>query len=131
MAELSDSYTKYFNLKYVRIGALFQGSFKSKTISTEESLLQVSRYIHLNPLNSTKTNPSKDITIEDYPYSSYQNWVGTNLHLSGVNIDNDGVNKAISIAGGRKKYREFAEARIGKDPTLEISDLILEKPDIP
>ncbi len=41
-------YSKYFNEKHDRSGALFQGSFKSIHINTNEYLLRVSAYINLN-----------------------------------------------------------------------------------
>lgn len=126
MSEISDSYTRYFNLKYSRIGALFQGPYKSKEIRTEESFLQVSRYIHLNPLSSSKTNPAKNLKLEDYPYSSYQGWIEASLHPSGVNLDNDDVNRWVAVAGGKEKYQEFVMSAIGKDLALGIDDLTLE-----
>jgi len=50
MQKLGTGYTKYFNKRYKRNGVLFQGVFKAKHISTDEYLLHLSRYIHLNPL---------------------------------------------------------------------------------
>lgn len=66
-----NSYTKYYNTKYQRIGPLFQGEFKATVIETDEQLLHVSRYIHLNPYAS---NLVKD--LKDYNYSSFPYFVG-------------------------------------------------------
>lgn len=66
LSKLSNSYTKYFNTKYRRVGPLFQGSFKAVRIASDEQLIHVSRYIHLNPLI--------DYLVKDlraYVYSSY------------------------------------------------------------
>src|SRR3990167_5879702 len=52
MSQLSNSYTKYFNTKYNRVGALFQGTFKAVLVESDEQLLHLSRYIHLNPIVS-------------------------------------------------------------------------------
>lgn len=41
-------YTKYFNHKYKRTGALFQGLFKSKYIDSNDYLLRLSVYVNLN-----------------------------------------------------------------------------------
>jgi len=41
-------YTKYFNLKYERNGALFQGEYKAVHIDSNEYLLHLSAYINLN-----------------------------------------------------------------------------------
>jgi len=124
VSDLTNSYTRYFNLKYGRNGILFQGTFKSKEIADEESLLQVSRYIHLNPLLSSKTNPQNRLNKpQDYPYSSYLEWSGfKNPHL----IDEKEVELFVSLVGGSHGYREFVESKIGQNPTLEIGHLAIE-----
>lgn len=70
MQKISNSYTKYFNTKNTRVGPLLQGTFKAVPIESDEQLLHVSRYIHLNPLVSDLT---KD--LENYPYSSYLDYI--------------------------------------------------------
>lgn len=52
ITRLINSYTRYFNTKYRRVGPVFQGVFKAVRIETNEQLIHVSRYIHLNPLVS-------------------------------------------------------------------------------
>ncbi len=46
-------YSGYFNRKYKRVGKLFQGVYKAVLINSDEQLLHLSKYIHLNPLNWT------------------------------------------------------------------------------
>lgn len=48
MKRLSGGYTWYFNHKYERESALFQGSFKSRHIATNVYLLHLSAYVNLN-----------------------------------------------------------------------------------
>ncbi|MEK7194105.1 MAG: transposase [Patescibacteria group bacterium] len=48
MHKLGMGYSKYFNTKYARIGALFQGKFGAKHIDSNEYLLHLSAYINLN-----------------------------------------------------------------------------------
>lgn len=48
MHRLGTGYTKYFNIKNKRSGALFQGKFKAIHINTNEYLLHLSAYINLN-----------------------------------------------------------------------------------
>lgn len=48
MKRLSGGYTWYFNNKHKRSGSLFQGTFKSKHIDSNEYLLHVSAYVNLN-----------------------------------------------------------------------------------
>lgn len=124
ISDISNSYTRYFNVKNDRIGGLLQGTFKSKEISTEGSLLQVSRYIHLNPLMSSKTNPYRSLKKpEDYPYSSYSEWVDPRPSAW---IYQDEVSRWVKHIGGRERYRKFVESKIDQDPKCGIEDLILE-----
>lgn len=72
MANFTNSYTKYFNTKYSRVGPLFQGLFKAVLIETTEQLIHISRYIHLNPVSSFIIQPSE---LEKYNWSSYPEYV--------------------------------------------------------
>lgn len=73
MRKLLLSTTKYRNSKYNRQGSVFQVPFKAVHIESEEQLLHVSRYIHLNPLVSLLT---KD--LKSYPWSSYLDYIDLN-----------------------------------------------------
>lgn len=46
------SYVRYFNLKYDRVGHLFQDNFKYKPVLEDSYLLHLSAYIHNNPLTT-------------------------------------------------------------------------------
>lgn len=50
MRKLGTGYTNYFNLKYQRVGPLFQGKFKAVLLEREQHLQHLPHYIHLNPL---------------------------------------------------------------------------------
>lgn len=126
ISDISNSYARYFNIKNERIGSLFQGPFKSKEILSEESLLQVSRYIHLNPIASLKTNPDSMLKPEDYSYSSYVAWVSETRTGGLLSIDWDEVSEWVNLAGGVKKYRKFVESKIDIDYSRGMEDLILE-----
>lgn len=69
LSQLTNSYTKYFNAKYKRSGPLFQGTFKAVRIETNEQLIHVSRYIHINPVVARIVR-----NLEDYKWSSYQEY---------------------------------------------------------
>jgi REP element-mobilizing transposase RayT len=51
MHGINGSYTGYFNRKYERSGHLFQGRYKGILIDKDVYLLQLSRYVHMNPGN--------------------------------------------------------------------------------
>lgn len=73
---LSNSYTKYFNNKYTRIGPLFQGKFKAILVQRDEYLLHLTRYIHLNPLGDKNVTRSDLVNLEKYSYSSLPDYIG-------------------------------------------------------
>jgi len=52
MQLLNGSYTSYFNRRHSRVGHLFQGRYKGHLIEEEGYYLEVSRYIHLNPVRA-------------------------------------------------------------------------------
>ncbi|MDQ3019800.1 MAG: transposase [Bacteroidota bacterium] len=62
-----NSYSKSINKRFNRSGSLFEERFKRKAISTNEYLMCIICYIHLNP---QKHQIVKD--FRKYPYSSYQ-----------------------------------------------------------
>lgn len=70
VSKLSNSYTKYFNAKNKRVGPLLQGEFKSVYVESNDQLLHLSRYIHLNPLVGYVT---KDLDF--YRWSSYPEYI--------------------------------------------------------
>lgn len=63
MNSLGTRYTMYFNLKYERVGPLYQGVYKAVLVSTDEQLLHLTRYIHRNPL-SIKSNTQENALIK-------------------------------------------------------------------
>lgn len=68
MSNFTNSYVRYFNTKHKRRGPLFEGRFKAVRIETDEQLLHVSRYIHLNPYSSFIVKTIDQVL--SYPYSS-------------------------------------------------------------
>lgn len=74
MRFLQNSLAKYFNLKTNRTGALFQSMFKAVRVESDEQLLHLCRYIHLNPLSSFVI---KDISmLENYLWCSFPDYIG-------------------------------------------------------
>lgn len=52
MNSLGTRYAMYFNRKYKRKGVLFQDVYKAVLVNSDEQLLHLSRYIHLNPIRA-------------------------------------------------------------------------------
>lgn len=68
LSNFQNSYTRYFNTKHERDGSLFLDQFKAVRIETDEQLLHVSRYIHLNPYTGYVINTLDQ--LKAYPWSS-------------------------------------------------------------
>ena len=67
MQSLGRRYVQYFNFEYDRSGTLWEGRFKSCLVQAERYLLEVHRYIELNPVRAGMvTDPG------EYRWSSYQ-----------------------------------------------------------
>ena len=49
MRHFNISYTAYFNRRHRRVGHLYQGRFKAIVVEADSYLLELSRYVHLNP----------------------------------------------------------------------------------
>ncbi len=69
----------WYNVKYQRVGHLFQDRFKSEVVEDQTYFNTVLRYIHQNPKKAGICEK-----LEDYPYSSY------NEYVSGAEITDTG-----------------------------------------
>jgi putative transposase len=67
MQSLGRRYVQYFNYTYKRTGTLWEGRFKSCLIQEESYLLQVYKYIELNPVRAFMVEEPSN-----YIWSSYQ-----------------------------------------------------------
>ncbi|HVV15278.1 MAG TPA: transposase [Candidatus Paceibacterota bacterium] len=85
MQKLTTGYTMYFNKRYERNGALFQGVFKSEHAEEDRYLKYLLSYIHLNPVklidknwreHGIKNRKKTDAYLERYAYSSYPDYLG-------------------------------------------------------
>lgn len=83
MRLILNSWTKFFNNKHNRKGSLFQGVFKAVRVETDEQLIHLSRYIHLNPLVSYVVN-EKDFL--SYPWSSLPDFLKGKSSLVDVSL---------------------------------------------
>ena len=104
MQPLLKNYAKYFNKKYDLVGHLFQGRYTSRLVRNDLYFMEVSRYIHLNPVKAGLV-----LLAEDYPYSSYQ------AYINSRNIRMLDKSRVLSFFGGDnesgiKNYRQFVES---------------------
>ncbi len=86
------TYTKRFNVKHNRSGHLFQGRFKNMLVENDAYLLQLSYYIHRNPLRAKIVRRLASYRWSSYRFYAYGNripkWLNTDLILSQfVNVE--------------------------------------------
>jgi REP element-mobilizing transposase RayT len=60
MRQLNGVYTQNSNRKHGRVGHIFQGRYKAILIEKEAYLLELSRYVVLNPIRADRVNDIED-----------------------------------------------------------------------
>lgn len=122
---LHTAYTMYFNKKYEYVGSVFQSRFKAKLVESDDYLLHVSRYIHLNPVELLHAQgPALNSELASYPWSSYHEYVhnvSPPLVVSNPSIILDYFKKEHQ----KESYRKFVEDMIknlSEDHLTEISE---------
>lgn len=108
MGNVLNSYTRYFNTKYKRKGPLWQSRFKNIGVQTDEQLLHLTRYLHLNPVSDNLVKKP-----EDWKLSSYREFLGE------ADEDKKICNYTKHLNIEPESYKEFVLSRI--DYQKEIS----------
>lgn len=121
MKKLNMGYAKYFNERYERSGALWQGKYRKSAITRDAHFLYIPFYIHLNPL---------DYVMPEWREGGVRNVSEALEHLAAYrwssHLDYSGIKNFPSITrrndlqellGNRKAY-ERTIADIISDPTL-------------
>ncbi|MCQ6274690.1 transposase [Bacillus sp. V3B] len=100
MKMLNSRYAMYFNKRHRLVGHVFQGRYGSELIDTVDYQLEVSRYIHLNPVDAKMVK-----SAENYRWSSYVAYIfnETNPHVT--------THKILSYFPNPQKenYRKYVE----------------------
>ena len=109
MRQLNGVYTQAFNRRHRKLGHLFQGRFKAILVERDSYLLELARYVVLNPLRAKITKQP-----EAYEWSSYRATLGLDPVPPGLRIDWLLDQFARTKAVARKRYAEFVQAGIGQ-----------------
>jgi REP element-mobilizing transposase RayT len=118
MRRLLTSYALYFNLRHQRSGHLFQNRYKSIVCEEEAYLLELVRYIHLNPLRAGLV-PDLN-ALDHYP------WSGHAVLMGKVSLKGQSPEEVLSRFSGREKearqhYRDFVADGIGQGNQEDLS----------
>jgi len=120
MKYLNGVYSQYFNKQHRRVGHLFQGRFKGILVEKESYLLELARYIVLNPVRANMLRSAKD-----WPWSSYRATAGMTQAPQCLTTD-----WILGAFGHRKKtaqqaYRSFiADGRGQPSPWEQLKNQI-------
>ena len=117
MKRLLTGHAIYFNKKYNRTGHLFQNRYKSILCQEDTYLLELVRYIHLNPLRA-KIVPDLQ-SLDKYPYCGHAIIIGNIKYIwQDTKYVLGYFGSKLSLA--RRKYREYVQKGIskGKRPDL-------------
>jgi REP element-mobilizing transposase RayT len=109
---INSSYTTYFNISQKRSGHLFQGRYKACLVEHDNYLLELSRYLHLNPVRAKIVERP-----EEYPYSSYRSYVqedGEDIVCRDFIWKMIAENKPEDAAC---RYKDFVDIAIGRELT--------------
>lgn len=116
MSNVLNSYTRYFNIKMNRRGPLWESRFKSVMVTTDEQLLHLTRYIHLNPTTANLVNEP-----HDWDFSSYREF------LEEVQDEEKVCNYSTSLDIDTEEYKEFVSSRIDIQQELaKIKELCVD-----
>jgi REP-associated tyrosine transposase len=96
MQGLQQSYSQYYNRKHHKTGHVFEGRYQAIICQKDEYLLELIRYIHLNPVRAGMVK-----SAEAHRYS------GHHACLHGKATETIDPGKVLAILGGKAAYRRF------------------------
>lgn len=108
MRYLNGVYTQNFNRTYDRVGHVFQGRYKAILVERDSYLLELSRYVVLNPVRAKMAKKP-----ENWVWSSYLAMI--NQAVVPQWLERDWILSQFSVQRKRaiKKYQEFVTHGIG------------------
>ncbi len=114
MSNVLNSYTRYFNNKTKRRGPLWESRFKNVEVTSDEQLLHLTRYVHLNPVTANLIE-----VPQAWNFSSYEEFLGE--------IKEGICNYSKFLDIDPDEYREFVNSQIDYQQELaKIKELCLE-----
>ena len=112
MRHFNIAYTGAYNRRHKRVGHLYQGRYKAILVEGDIYLLELSRYLHLNPIR-IKPHKGKGYAeqwrvLEKYRWNSLRGYLRATARESWVNYDE----VLGQVGGSRSRYRHFIEEGI-------------------
>ena len=123
MKRLLTGYAMHYNRRHKRSGHLFQNRYKSILCQEDAYLLELVRYIHLNPIRAKLVDDMKG--LDNFPHGGHSALMGKTT----VAFQNESYILGLfgdKVSPARRRYRAFVEKGIadGKRPELTGGGLI-------
>jgi putative transposase len=118
MHGINSAYTGYFNREYERVGHLFQGRYRAIVVDRDAYLLELSRYVHLNPVRARIVR-----RLEKYRWSSYLGYIRKREQVPWVEYS-----LVLSQCGGsqersRREYKRYVERGYEEEGASPLKEL--------
>lgn len=113
MSDFQNSYTRYYNIAHERSGALFMNQFRAVRIETDEQMIHLSRYIHLNPHTGFIVKTLEE--IETFPWSS----IGEFANRKSASRRFCTVDEVVSFFKDKSEYMKFLLDQAGHQRELK------------
>jgi REP element-mobilizing transposase RayT len=114
MRRLNQVYTQGFNRRHDRAGHILQGRYKSILVEKQSYLLELTRYVVLNPLRAGAV-----AAAEQWPWSSYRATAGITAAPHWLQVDWVLANFGAERDAARVAYRQFVAAGVDAESPWE------------
>lgn len=120
MRQLNGVYTQASNRRHQRVGHLFQGRYKAILVDSDAYLLELSRYVVLNPIRAGMVRK-----VEAWPWSSYRASVGLAPPTRWLSVDGVLSQFAKRRSLAQQRYAQFVAEGIKADsPWLHLKNQV-------
>lgn len=119
MRQLNGIYTQAFNRKHARVGHLFQGRYRAILVEKEAHLLELCRYVVLNPLRAGLRR-----SVEQWKWSSYRATAGRGPVAGFLTVDWILGQFGQKRGQAQGRYRAFVREGLGHRPWEKLQGQI-------
>ena len=114
MRQLNGVYTQYFNRQHNRVGHVYQGRYKAILVEKDSYLLELSRYVVLNPIRAGMIK-----NMGEWHWSSYLVTIGKHPSPDWLEVDWLLSQFGLQRNRSRRKYIDFVREGIGLPPVWD------------
>ena len=128
MRHFNISYTGVFNRRHRRVGHLYQGRYHAILVEKDSYLLEVSRYLHLNPVRvkamAGKSPEEKAAALSNYAWSSYRGYASHRRRPPFLDCSDVLEYFGGDDARGRRRYARFVREGVGAEVENPFKEVV-------